>query len=142
MCIRDRIKKAIEIAKDEGKGKWGGKIPANLKTPLRDGDIDRPEDEAYADSMFLNANSKQAPQLSLIHIWNGDFYIIRFGTRGGIQVRSNRLFASYEDADSSIDKKTEKRTGYRSPYDYIHSVSYTHLDVYKRQVRRRGCAVL
>ena len=23
---------------------------------------------------------------------NGDFYIIRFGTRGGIQVRSNRLF--------------------------------------------------
>ena len=36
---------------------------ANLKTPLRDGDIDRPEDEAYADSMFLNANSKQAPQI-------------------------------------------------------------------------------
>lgn len=39
---------------------------------------------------------------------NGDFYIIRFGTRGGIQVRSKRLFASYEDADSSIHKKTEK----------------------------------
>lgn len=51
---------------------------------------------------------------------NGDFYIIRFGTRGGIQVRSDRLFASYEDADSSIHKKIEKRTGYRSPYDYIH----------------------
>lgn len=58
-----KIKKAIEVAKEEGKGKWGGKIPANLKTPLRDGDIDRPEDEAYADSMFLNANSKQAPQI-------------------------------------------------------------------------------
>lgn len=42
-----KIKKAIEVAKDEGKGKWGGKIPANLKLPLRDGDIDRPEDEAY-----------------------------------------------------------------------------------------------
>ena len=41
---------------------------------------------------------------------NGNFYIIRFGTRGGIQVRSNRLFASYEDADSSIHRKTEKRT--------------------------------
>lgn len=51
---------------------------------------------------------------------NGNFYIIRFGTRGGIQVRSNRLFARYEDADSSIHRKTEKRTGYRSPYDYIH----------------------
>ena len=36
-----KIRKAIEVAKDEGKGKWGGKIPANLKTPLRDGDIDR-----------------------------------------------------------------------------------------------------
>lgn len=32
-----KIKKAIETAKEEGKGKWGGKIPANLKTPLRDG---------------------------------------------------------------------------------------------------------
>lgn len=51
---------------------------------------------------------------------NGNFYIIRFGTRGGIQVRSNRLFASYDDADSSIHKNTEKRTRYRSPYDYIH----------------------
>lgn len=58
-----RIQKAVELAKEEGKGKWGGKIPANLKMPLRDGDIDRPEDEAYADSMFLNANSKQAPQI-------------------------------------------------------------------------------
>ena len=50
----------------------------------------------------------------------GNFYIIRFGTRGGLQVRRNRLFASYDDADSSIHRKTEKRTGYRSPYDYIH----------------------
>ena len=58
------IRKAVEAAKEDGKTrKWGGKIPANLKTPLRDGDIDRPEDEAYADSMFLNANSKQAPQI-------------------------------------------------------------------------------
>ena len=48
-----KIKKAIEVAKDEGKGKWGGKIP----------DIDRPEDEAYQNGMFLNANSKQAPQI-------------------------------------------------------------------------------
>lgn len=58
-----KIQKAIELAKEEGKGKWGGKIPANLKTPLRDGDIDRPEDEAYAGCMFLNANSRQAPQV-------------------------------------------------------------------------------
>jgi hypothetical protein len=34
--------KATEEAKKEGVAKFGGKIPANLKTPLRDGDIDRP----------------------------------------------------------------------------------------------------
>ena len=59
----EKIKKAIEQAKNDSTSKWGGKIPANLKLPLRDGDIDRPEDEAYADSYFFNANSRQAPQV-------------------------------------------------------------------------------
>ena len=58
-----KIKKAIEQAKKDSISKWGGKVPANLKLPLRDGDIDRPEDEAYADSYFFNANSRQAPQV-------------------------------------------------------------------------------
>ena len=49
------IKAAIEVAKQESISKWGGKIPPNLKLPLRDGDIDRPDDEAYANSYFLNA---------------------------------------------------------------------------------------
>ena len=35
------IKAAIEVAKKESVSKWGGKIPPNLKLPLRDGDIDR-----------------------------------------------------------------------------------------------------
>lgn len=59
----DKLKKAIEQAKKDTVSKWGGKVPANLKLPLRDGDIDRPEDEAYADSYFFNANSRQAPQV-------------------------------------------------------------------------------
>ena len=57
------IKKSIEVAKQDGKAKFGGRIPANLKTPLRDGDIDRPDDEAYKDSYFINANSKDKPQI-------------------------------------------------------------------------------
>ena len=57
------IRKAIERAKQESMSKWGGKIPPNLKTPLRDGDIDRPDDEAYAGCYFFNANSRQAPQV-------------------------------------------------------------------------------
>lgn len=58
-----KIKAAIEVAKKEALPKWGGKEPANLKLPLRDGDIDRPENPEYAHSYFLNANSKQAPQI-------------------------------------------------------------------------------
>lgn len=60
--IKD-IKAAIEAAKQDGKAKFGGKIPANLKLPLRDGDIDRPDDEAYKNSYFVNANSKDKPQI-------------------------------------------------------------------------------
>ena len=42
------ITAAIEQAKKDSVSKWGGKVPGNLKTPLRDGDIDRPEDEALS----------------------------------------------------------------------------------------------
>ena len=62
------IKAAIEQAKKDSISKWGGKIPANLKLPLRDGDIDRPDDEAYANSYFFNANSRQAPQVVDSHV--------------------------------------------------------------------------
>lgn len=64
----NRIKAAVEAAKKESLPKWGGKAPANLKLPLRDGDIDRPDDEAYAGSYFLNANSRQAPQIVDKHV--------------------------------------------------------------------------
>lgn len=56
-----QIEAAIEAAKQEGKAKFVGKIPSNLKLPLRDGDIDRPEDEAYKNAYFINANSKERP---------------------------------------------------------------------------------
>lgn len=57
------IKAAIKEAAEEGKAKYkGGKIPAGLKVPLRDGDVDRPDDPAYADSYFINANSNRKPQ--------------------------------------------------------------------------------
>ena len=59
-----RIQKCIEAAKEDGKTrKWGGKIPPNLKLPPRDGDIDRPDDENYEGCFFVNATSKDAPQV-------------------------------------------------------------------------------
>lgn len=60
------IEKAIRAAYDEGQAKLKGNsrsVPAleALKTPLRDGDLERPDDAAYANSYFLNANSATQP---------------------------------------------------------------------------------
>lgn len=55
------IKKAIEAAKTAGAPKWGGKIPPNLKTPIRDGDAERPDQEEYKGKFFVNANSVGKP---------------------------------------------------------------------------------
>jgi hypothetical protein len=56
-----RIKNAIQSALEAGKAKFGGKIPPSLKLPLRDGDIERADDDAYLNSWFLNANSSKQP---------------------------------------------------------------------------------
>ena len=60
--IEQAIKNAIEAGKTKLANK-SGKVPANLKTPLRDGDEDRPDDEVYANSYFINANSAAAPMV-------------------------------------------------------------------------------
>lgn len=58
------INEAIESARSQGAEKfWNGKIPKSLKMPLRDGDEERDEDEAYQNAFFINANSKTAPQV-------------------------------------------------------------------------------
>lgn len=60
-----KIKAAVDAAVEQGKtSKWGGKIPANLKKPLRDGDEERPDDEAYAGHYFFNATSKTKPGIA------------------------------------------------------------------------------
>lgn len=56
------IKEAVKNATEAGKtAKWNGKIPANLKTPLRDGDEERPDDDAYANAYFINASAVTKP---------------------------------------------------------------------------------
>ena len=62
----EKIKAAIQAAYEEGQSKLKGNgksVPAlsTLKTPLRDGDLERPDDEAYTNSYFINANSGTAP---------------------------------------------------------------------------------
>ncbi len=61
-----KIKTAIEAAYREGEAKLKGNgksVPplAAIKTPLRDGDTERPDDPAYKNAYFINANSATAP---------------------------------------------------------------------------------
>lgn len=61
-----KIKAAIEAAYHEGEAKLKGNsksVPALslIKTPLRDGDTERPDDPNYAGAYFVNANSATAP---------------------------------------------------------------------------------
>ena len=62
----EAIKMAIQAAYEEGESKLKGNgktVPALsvIKTPLRDGDVERPDDPVYADAYFINANSATAP---------------------------------------------------------------------------------
>lgn len=61
-----KINAAIQAAYQEGQSKLKGNsksVPplTAIKTPLRDGDVERPDDEAYKNSYFINANSATAP---------------------------------------------------------------------------------
>lgn len=61
-----KIKAAIKAAYDEGEGKLKGSsksVPplAAIKTPLRDGDVERSDHPEYANSYFINANSLTKP---------------------------------------------------------------------------------
>lgn len=61
-----KIRAAIQAAYTEGQAKLKGNgksVPAleNIANPLRDGDQERPDDPAYANSFFVNAKSSTAP---------------------------------------------------------------------------------
>ena len=62
----EKIRAAIPAGCEEGESKLKGSgrsVPplSALKTPLREGDLERPEDEAYKNSYFVNAKSATAP---------------------------------------------------------------------------------
>ncbi len=61
-ALLTKLEAAIEAAKVVGKDKrWGGKIPKNLKTPIRDGDEKEEVDEAYAGHYYINCTSTTKP---------------------------------------------------------------------------------
>jgi hypothetical protein len=59
----EKIKKAIDAAKEVAKSKNGGKLPKNFNLPMHDGDEERGEDEDYAGYYYVNASSVTKPGL-------------------------------------------------------------------------------
>lgn len=97
-----KIEAAIEAAYKEGEAKLKGNgksVPALsvLKTPLRDGDAERPDDEAYKNAYFVNANATSAPGivdadlnpiLTRSEVYSG-VYLERYGHDARIDHRSH-----------------------------------------------------
>ena len=69
------VKAAIKAAFQDGiASRFGGKQPApgTWKNPLRDGDAERPDDETYAGTYFINATSRTKPGIVKIVKMNGE----------------------------------------------------------------------
>lgn len=59
----DSVISAVDAALEKGKEKIEKSRFEDLKMPVRDGDLERSEDKAYAGYYFINAYSKTKPQI-------------------------------------------------------------------------------
>lgn len=59
----DKLRAAETAAKEEGKAKWGGRIPPNLQSIIHDGDeeADLERNPEYAGHYYMAMSSKQRP---------------------------------------------------------------------------------
>jgi len=95
-----KIKAAIEAAYKEGEAKLKGNgksVPAlsTIKTPLRDGNIERPDDPAYADAYFINANATTAPGIVDA---NRDPIMTRSEVYSGVYGRASITFYAFNSS--------------------------------------------
>ena len=58
-----KIREAIEEIKTRSVQLWGGRVPTNLRLPLHDGDEDKPDNAMFRNAYYINAKSKEAPQI-------------------------------------------------------------------------------
>lgn len=102
-----KINEAIDQLKKEVMASNNGKLPKGFKLPLRDGDVDREDDDAYAGHYFMSASSKRQPTiidrdkdeiLDKSEFYSGvygrasvNFYTFSVPTNKGIAVGLNHL---------------------------------------------------
>jgi hypothetical protein len=106
-AIEAAIKNALEQGRET---KFGGKIPKAFKNPLRDGDEEKPDEEIYQGMYFLNAKTKDQPQIVGLdrkpiideeQFYSGcyghasiTFYPFKVPTNSGVAVALNSLMKS------------------------------------------------
>lgn len=97
-----KIKEAIQVVYNENKtGKLKGTKPEKFKHPiLRDGDEERPDEEAYENALFFSASGKRQP---LILDEDGDEVLDQSDIYSGCYVRvSMNLFAYNSNGGKGI----------------------------------------
>jgi hypothetical protein len=114
-----KINQAIEAAKEEGKEKkWKGKIPSKLKISFYDGDDERPDDENYADHMFISAhsttkpgvvNSRREPIMDEDEVGSGDYGYINVNVYPYSSNGSNGIAFSFNHL--MMTKRGERLSG-------------------------------
>lgn len=117
------INGAIEYVKDQSMQMWGGRIPNNLRLPIHDGDEEKPDNPAFTNRLYINAKSKEPPQivdrnvqpiLDQTEFYSGCyanvslvFYSYNFGGAKGIAVWLGNI-QKIRDGDPFSSRKTAK----------------------------------
>ena len=57
------IRSTIESVRQQSVSKYGNAILSSSRTPLHDGDIEKPENPIFKNCYYLNAKCKEAPQI-------------------------------------------------------------------------------
>lgn len=101
----EKIQDAIKAAYEEGAAKLKGTgktVPAlaTLRTPLRDGDLERPDDPAYANSYFVNAKCRDtAPDVVDVNLQK---ILDRNEVYSGCYGRADISFYAYNNRSKGI----------------------------------------
>jgi len=66
---------------------------------------------------YIVINNREVSEVTIVKK-DGDFYVIRFASGGGIQLRENRLFANHLEASKALPAKEPKKRQWVSHYDY------------------------
>lgn len=95
-AINAEVEKTLERSLDRV---FGGKMPGNWMHPLKDGDVEYPDDENYAGCFFVNAKSNNRPRVA-VKLPEDDFRrpAEHDDVYGGVKAKCGIGFGAYNQA--------------------------------------------